>query len=423
MEDIKEDEELFAVPKSIVLDPSTSDIPKRILANVDQTDTWSILILIILFEYCRGEQSPWFRYFQVLPMGFDTLMFWPEDELEWLKGSKVLDKIGKKEAEEGWQQTIIPIMLQHASSFVSNEQLNIAGELLGLCHFAGSLIMAYAFDIDRDLEGGSEGQDELQEDDEENPLKGMVPFADMLNADATRNNARLFQEDDMLIMKSIKPINKGEQIFNDYGPLPRSDLLRMYGYITDQYAQYDVVEIDFSSIAQIAHSTSKESQTDWEKKLQELGQQGFFDDGYSIPRPRDAQTLEEALPEDLRSVIKVLCAEKDAFKKVSGSVSIKEATVLAAILEARLGEFPTSVFQDNEELKRVKVTRTSPTARRRYRMAIEVRKGEKEICVNMIQLCKQRMDKITNVANGTNKRLHEAQQHSGQRNGKKSRPK
>ena len=377
-----------------MLDPSTSDIPKHILAEVDERDTWTTLILTIVFELCKGNQSRRLPYFQVLPAQFDTLMFWSDDELKELRGSKVLDKIGKKSAEEGWKQTIIPVMQKHASNFVVNDQLDAMNELIDLCHTAGSLIMAYAFDIDRDLEGGSDGQDGFQEDDEENPLKGMVPFADMLNADATRNNAKIFQEDDMLIMRSIKPISKGEQIFNDYGPLPRSDLLRMYGYVTDQYAQYDVVELDFSSIAQIARSTSQETQTDWNKKLQELEQQDFFDDGHSMPRPRDGQTLEEAVPDDLRSVIKVLCAEKDPFKNVRGSVSIKESTVLAAIFEARLSEFPTSIAEDQKKLQDLEETWISPSSRSRYRMAIEVRKGEKEICVQMIQLCKERMDKI-----------------------------
>lgn len=44
-------------------------------------------------------------------------------------------------------------------------------------------------------------------------------------------------------MIAIKPIKKGEEIFNDYGQLPRSDLLRRYGYITDRYQIWDVVEV------------------------------------------------------------------------------------------------------------------------------------------------------------------------------------
>jgi SET domain-containing protein 6 len=44
-------------------------------------------------------------------------------------------------------------------------------------------------------------------------------------------------------MRAIKPITAGAEIFNDYGEIPRADLLRRYGYVTDNYAQYDVVEL------------------------------------------------------------------------------------------------------------------------------------------------------------------------------------
>lgn len=53
-------------------------------------------------------------------------------------------------------------------------------------------------------------------------------------------------------MKAIKPIKAGEEIFNDYGEIPRSDLLRRYGYVTDNYAQYDVVELSLDQICQAA---------------------------------------------------------------------------------------------------------------------------------------------------------------------------
>ena len=53
-------------------------------------------------------------------------------------------------------------------------------------------------------------------------------------------------------MKSTKPISKDEEIFNDYGDLPRSDLLRRYGYITDNYSQYDVVELPLEAICHVA---------------------------------------------------------------------------------------------------------------------------------------------------------------------------
>lgn len=53
-------------------------------------------------------------------------------------------------------------------------------------------------------------------------------------------------------MKAIKPIHAGEEIFNDYGEIPRADLLRRYGYVTDNYAVYDVIEISLDSICSSA---------------------------------------------------------------------------------------------------------------------------------------------------------------------------
>ena len=51
-------------------------------------------------------------------------------------------------------------------------------------------------------------------------------------------------------MIATKQIKKGEEIFNDYGPLPRSDLVRRYGYVSDEYKQWDVIEISSQNITE-----------------------------------------------------------------------------------------------------------------------------------------------------------------------------
>lgn len=53
-----------------------------------------------------------------------------------------------------------------------------------------------------------------------------------------------------MTMIVLKDIASGQQIFNDFGQLPRSDLLRRYGYITDRYKRWDVVEVDIKTITQ-----------------------------------------------------------------------------------------------------------------------------------------------------------------------------
>jgi N-lysine methyltransferase SETD6 len=114
-----------------------------------------------------------------------------------LQASAVTQKIGKQKAEEIWKDTIIPIMEERPAIFPTSNTQDREQNLIQLAHMAGSLIMAYAFDIDRD--DGKDGQDDksdaesFEEDDEDEPLKGMVPFADMLNADADRNNVSHFR--------------------------------------------------------------------------------------------------------------------------------------------------------------------------------------------------------------------------------------
>lgn len=255
--DISAHEELFVIPPSLVLQQTNSEIYSKISNSFADLGPWDALILVIIYEYLRGDTSPWFPYIQLLPTTFDTLMFWTPEELAELQGSAVVNKIGKQSAEENWSSTILPIMMDEEALFPLSTANTADREkkLLLLAHMAGSMIMAYAFDIDEENSDGSEGDCDLTEDDEDNPAKGMVPFADMLNADAHCNNARLFHENEFLIMKAIKDIKAGDEIFNDYGPLPRSDLLRMYGYITDNYSAFDVVEIKADLFENVAASS------------------------------------------------------------------------------------------------------------------------------------------------------------------------
>lgn len=49
-------------------------------------------------------------------------------------------------------------------------------------------------------------------------------------------------------------------MFNDFGQLPRSDLLRRYGYVTDNYRKWDVVEVDIEDVVQAASEFNKLSE-------------------------------------------------------------------------------------------------------------------------------------------------------------------
>ncbi|KAK5047984.1 hypothetical protein LTR84_006174 [Exophiala bonariae] len=433
--DIVEDEELFAIPRSLVLTTTTSSIVPSLLEPLEDMGAWPPLIVTIIYEYLRHEQSPWYPYFQVLPTTFDSLMFWNQQELEELQASAVVDKIGKRSAEESWKSSIIPLMLQHPDSFPlasATTEAEKTAKLIELAHMAGSLLMAYAFDIDRD-ENKNENDDEAsedhdwEEDDEAEPLKGMVPLADMLNADADRNNARLYQETGYLVMKATKPISQGEQIFNDYGPLPRSDLLRMYGYLTDNYAQYDVVEISYDLLLEVSGRKTSHDPA-WIQKEEQLEELGLLDDGYAITRAEQglSTTLPDAIPGELHMLLRALCThDKNGganLKKPKDSITVEEAALLQSILTKRITEYSTSYEADQALWASLNQTGfddadiAAGKSLRRCSMALQVRMGEKEILHQLLSICQEHIKQKSEELRGPNSNGFSKRKHDGDTN-------
>ncbi|CZR58914.1 related to RMS1-regulatory protein [Phialocephala subalpina] len=263
--DIEEDEVLFTIPRSAALNMNTalSDSQLSFLQKtIPDVPGWLALTTIMLVEALRKD-SKWMPYFAVLPELLDSLVFWADDELSELQASMVTTKIGKATAEDLFAQHITPLNIENANPT--------------MCHKVASVIMAYAFDIPElvdkeNAEGQDEEADELVSDngEDEKTILSMIPLADMLNADADRNNSRLCCDNEDLEMRAIRPITKGDEIFNDYGQLPRSDLLRRYGYVTDNYAPFDVAELSTESIMSLFRS-DESLQLPGQKVLEPLG--------------------------------------------------------------------------------------------------------------------------------------------------------
>jgi SET domain-containing protein 6 len=152
-------------------------------------DSWGSLILVMLFEYLQGESSRWKPYLDVLPQTFDTPIFWTPTELKELQGTCLTDeKIGKHESDEMLRTRVLPIVLQNSTIFYpegTNQLVN--DDLLALAHRMGSTIMAYAFDLDNGNEQSDDEEDGWVEDHEGKTMIGMVPMADILNANAEFN--------------------------------------------------------------------------------------------------------------------------------------------------------------------------------------------------------------------------------------------
>jgi SET domain-containing protein 6 len=388
---IEEDELLFRIPRSTILSVENSALPKLLPEAFEDLDPWPALTLVMIYEWCQGTRSNWKPYFDVLPTEFNTLMFWSSDELDQLQASAVRSKIGRESADAMVKETIYPILAQHGSLFAGEKTPDgrfSESDAITISHIMGSTIMAYAFDIEPtnpNKEVDEEGY--VSEDEDEALPKGMVPLADMLNADADKNNARLFYEENCLSMKALKSISPGEEIFNDYGPLPRSDLLRRYGYITDNYAKYDVVEIPHGMVRETLIKEAGVPEAVADDRLKYLDEHhGLVDTGYDITTSDDFQVKENVSPE-LIVVIETLLLAQPEFDRLRAKekllkpekFSLKGAQILHFLVKARTAQYATTLEQDKAESVTVPMTSPAHSKERRYAMARLVRIGEKSI--------------------------------------------
>jgi SET domain-containing protein 6 len=206
VKDIPQETTLFTIPRGLIINVQTSELPKKLPHIFDPPipddededheplDSWASLILVMLYEYLQGESSIWKPYIDVLPQVFDTPIFWAETDLTELQGTCLsTEKIGKQQSDEMLRTRIVPIVLRNPDIFYPGDVKQLGeDELLSLAHRMGSTIMAYAFDLEGEGEQ-NEDEDEEEgwvEDREGKALMGMVPMADILNANAEFNVSR-----------------------------------------------------------------------------------------------------------------------------------------------------------------------------------------------------------------------------------------
>ncbi|KAI4606118.1 hypothetical protein J4E80_010326 [Alternaria sp. BMP 0032] len=390
-EPIAEHELLFRIPRASILSVENSILSREIPASTfTLLGPWLSLILVMLYEYHNGSASNWAPYFAVLPTEFNTLMFWSEDELAELQASAVVTKIGKEGADEAFTEQLLPVIEEFAEIVFSGDarakdkaKEMRSPENLELMHKMGSLIMAYAFDVEPATPSKEVDEEGFAEEEEDAALpKGMVPLADMLNADADRCNARLFYEKDCLEMKALKPVLAGDEIFNDYGSLPRSDLLRRYGYVTDNYAQYDVVEIPAELVTEILVRDGIWHQD----RMEYLDEQEVIDSGYDIAASNPF-TLQESLSPELVILVESMLLPAEEYERLSSKgrlpkpekITSKGAEALQKIVQARIAQYATSLEDDLKTFDQVPPVDAASKKQRRFAMAKAVRIGEKQL--------------------------------------------
>lgn len=189
-DDISTNTELFSIPRSCIISTANSALLQQlpsIASSQIKEDPWLSLILVLMYEYFQGKRFK--PYLDILPSHFDTLMFWSDAELTELQASAVREKIGRQNADEMFEGMIVPLIKQHTEVFYPTSSRKLPdSELVALAHRMGSIIMAYAFDLEQEKNEKDVDEDGFATDEEElNMEKAMVPMADMLNSTADFN--------------------------------------------------------------------------------------------------------------------------------------------------------------------------------------------------------------------------------------------
>ncbi|GAB1313744.1 Ribosomal lysine N-methyltransferase 4 [Madurella fahalii] len=427
--DIEADTVLFTIPRNAIICSATSTLKDQIPnvfnleddddersedegSSVASQDSWTLLILIMMHEYLQGNASRWRPYLDVLPSAFDTPMFWSDAELAELQASSLVAKIGRDEADRMIKSKILPVVRANEHVFFPADSPKLDdAQLLALAHRMGSTIMAYAFDLEKD-----DGDDEADEDDgwvedrDGKTMLGMVPMADMLNADA-EFNAHINHGHDALTATALRTIRAGEEILNYYGPLSSGELLRRYGYVTPKHTRYDVVELPWGLVEKQLKNRvgAGMDPSDWEKVKELIESDEDFEESFVLERSSKdpdstgrlvGQATFEGLPDELGEQFKTLLKAAKKVKSqrlVAQAISDREVrkelflhSVLGA-LQDREAQYHTSLEDDEQLLSAGQVAG-------RQTLAVWIRRGEKQLLREAQEWVRRELIELRNKA-------------------------
>ncbi|KAG9189920.1 N-lysine methyltransferase SETD6 [Alternaria panax] len=404
--DIPEETTLFTIPRELIISVNTSTLPSKLPKVFDAfaegeaddekepLDPWTSLILVMVYEYLQGDASRWKPYMDVLPTAFDTPLFWSESELKELQGTCLsTEKIGKQQSDDMLRSQVVPVIQQNPEVFYPGEAPKLSDEeLLALAHRMGSTIMSYAFDLANEHEDEEdEEEDGWVEDREGTTPLGMVPMADILNANA-EFNAHVNHGESLEVTSLRSTLPAGSEVLNYYGPLPTSELLRRYGYVTPEHHRYDVAELPWSLVREAIIQElglSGEVVARIEAKLEENEElEEYFiierDSGEpnsegQLTYSAQLRAISPELEEQLKVVLKALKKHNPKHNPEKRKREDIFNTVITKALTAKMARYPTSIEEDNKLLK-------GNDLEKRRRMAIEVRLGEKKLLHEAIAL-------------------------------------
>lgn len=309
-DDIEEGEVVFTIPRSALLHQETTTVSvvlEKERSSLESSSGWVPLLLALLYEY-TSSQSHWKPYLS-LWTDFKTLdhpMFWSKAERDrLLRGTGIPEAVDTDLAniQREYTDVVLPFIAKHPDLW------NPYTHTLELYTKLVAFVMAYSFQ-EPQVEEDSDDEEDDEEEKAPNPPM-MVPMADMLNH-VSNHNANLEFTPDSLKMVCMRPIRKGEEVFNTYGQMANWQLLHMYGF-TEPYRSNgnDTADVPVSNLYKVVMQGVQSDpdrqlvEEQWEMLCQMMQEKGSFVFG-----KQGCLTDTE-----LHTALKVLCMSKEEFSE------------------------------------------------------------------------------------------------------------
>jgi len=272
-DDIDEGDELAIIPRLATLHHSPKLERAFKVNNKVKRHPWVSVILSIMAEW-GDEHSKWGDYIRWLPDVGDLTIphCWSgkyESAIALLGLAEHIDN-DLSNIERDFELAM-KLISKNKNLFPFTDD-----ELKTLYHHCAFLMMSYSFTDPEEEDDSGEMTFELEVQKEE-AARFMLPVGDLLNHTA-EHNARIEFDDGALTVNAVKPIKKGEEIFNTFGDMANSRLLQMYGF-AEPANQHDDVHIEKATIIEAIKEMSGEDKCEAaDAKIKLLDSLGFFDE-------------------------------------------------------------------------------------------------------------------------------------------------
>lgn len=251
-DDIEEGEVLFTIPRSALLHHGTTEVSallEKETGSLQSSSGWVPLLLALLHEYTSAA-SHWKPYLS-LWADFRTLdhpMFWSKEERDaLLRGTGIPEAVDTdlSNIQREYKEVVLPFIARHPQLWDPDTcTLELYKQLV-------AFVMAYSFQEPQQEEDDDDEDEDEDEETHDNPPM-MVPMADMLNH-VSNHNANLEFTPESLKMVCVRPIRRGEEVFNTYGHMANWQLLHMYGF-TEPFPSNsnDTADIPIAALQEIS---------------------------------------------------------------------------------------------------------------------------------------------------------------------------